>query len=194
EPDPPKPKEPDPPKPKEPVSQKVEKPTVKKPSIEDRLKNAKVTQPKPVTPPKTNNAAKDISKRLENMQKNSSATISRSAANPNGLPAAQLSAYQNYLAGCLEPEMQRVWDACGPDRLPNPPKPVMVSLIVSPAGRVISGFVKEASDNELMNKCAKALLEKMKTVSLQPFSKTGLPTNASLTFQVYLNYKTGTSK
>lgn len=197
EPEPPKPKEPEPPKPKEPEPKKVEKP--KEPTREERLaerlKNAKENTPKPPQPPKKDTRAEDVSKRLdEALKKSSNPTIKRSTANPNRLPAAQLNAYQNYLAVCLEPQMQRIWDLCGPEQLPNQPRPVLVTLMITPAGHVTAGFITTTSDNEQMNSCAKKLLEQMKSVTLQPFSKSGLPMNASLSFQVYLNYRTGNSR
>ncbi|MGN0867060.1 MAG: TonB C-terminal domain-containing protein [Oligosphaeraceae bacterium] len=204
-PEPPKPKkpEPEPPKPKkpEPEPPKPKKPEPKKPSLEERLKEAKVTPPKsqPQTPRQKDSLDKQVRERLQRsegaLSRSSVSAPSRSKGNPNpGLRGAQLDAYQNYIVLCLQPAMQPLWDQLGPEGLRSKPQAVQVTLTISPNGKVLSGTISGSSDSAAMNSAAKALLQKMQGMSLAPFSQAGLPTQGSLQFVVNLEYLVQSSR
>ena len=188
EPEPPKP---EPPKPEIPQPKLVEKP---KPSHEDalreRLRNAKVTQP-PQKPVKPSVNPEDIARRINRQITASRPAVVRHTGVPNlnNLDAAQQTAYENYLVSCLEPNMARLWEFCGPERLASVPRDAQVTLMISPNGSIISSYVSQGSDSARMNDCAQVLLEKLKTVKLPPFSQVHLQANASLRFVVNLKYQ-----
>ncbi len=210
-PEPPKPEppKPEPPKPEPP---KVEKPKAespkpkkpekpKTPSLEERLREAKVTPPKnqPSAPKPKDSLDKQLQERLQRstdtLSRSTISAPSRSSGNPNpGLRGAQLNAYETYLVSCLQPPMQPLWDQLGPEGLSNVPRPVRVTLTISPSGKVLDGTIRTPSDSALMNSAAKTLLQKMLGMSLPPFSKVGLPTQGSLQFEVDLNYSRGNTR
>lgn len=166
-----------------------------KPSREDalreRLKNAKVNPATPQKPSKPAVNPDDITKRINQRISDSRPTVVRPSGVPNlnNLNATQMTAYENYLASCLEPHMARLWEVNGPERLATVPKDAQVSLMISPDGRVISGYVSGDSDSARMNECARVLLEKLKAVKLPPFSQVHLQSSAALRFVVNLKYQ-----
>ncbi|MGN0891760.1 MAG: energy transducer TonB [Oligosphaeraceae bacterium] len=196
-PEPPKPAKPEPPKPKKPEPPKPAKP--KKPTLEERLRNAQTAKPeKPKAPQKS---TKELERQLQERMRRSESNLTRpsvsapSGGNPNpGLRGAQLNAYQNYLVSCLQPAMQPLWEELGPEALRNAPRPVQVTVTITPEGRLLLGVVSRPSDVDAMNRAAQALLQRMQGMQLPPFSRTGLPTQGSLKFVVNLEYRLQTSR
>ena len=197
QPEPPKPKKPEPPKPKKPEPPKPAKP--KKPTLEERLRNAQTAKPeKPKAPQKS---TKELERQLQERMRRSESNLTRpsvsapSGGNPNpGLRGAQLNAYQNYLVSCLQPAMQPLWEELGPEALRNAPRPVQVTVTITPEGRLLLGVVSRPSDVDAMNRAAQALLQRMQGMQLPPLSRTGLPTQGSLKFVVNLEYRLQTSR
>ncbi len=197
QPEPPKPKKPEPPKPKKPEPPKPKKP--KKPTLEERLRNAQIAKPeKPKAPQKS---TKELERQLQERMRRSESNLTRpsvsapSGGNPNpGLRGAQLNAYQNYLVSCLQPAMQPLWEELGPEALRNAPRPVQVTVTITPEGRLLLGVVSRPSDVDAMNRAAQALLQRMQGMQLPPLSRTGLPTQGSLKFVVNLEYRLQTSR
>ena len=199
-PEPPKPEpepKPEPPKPKKPEPPKPSKP--KKPTLEERLRNAQTAKPeKPKAPQKS---TKELERQLQERMRRSESNLTRpsvsapSGGNPNpGLRGAQLNAYQNYLVSCLQPAMQPLWEELGPEALRNAPRPVQVTVTITPEGRLLLGVVSRPSDVDAMNRAAQALLQRMQGMQLPPLSRTGLPTQGSLKFVVNLEYRLQTSR
>lgn len=200
QPEPPKPEpepQPEPPKPKKPEPPKPAKP--KKPTLEERLRNAQTAKPeKPKAPQKS---TKELERQLQERMRRSESNLTRpsvsapSGGNPNpGLRGAQLNAYQNYLVSCLQPAMQPLWEELGPEALRNAPRPVQVTVTITPEGRLLLGVVSRPSDVDAMNRAAQALLQRMQGMQLPPLSRTGLPTQGSLKFVVNLEYRLQTSR
>ena len=193
----PEPPKPEPPKPKKPEPPKPSKP--KKPTLEERLRNAQTAKPeKPKAPQKS---TKELERQLQERMRRSESNLTRpsvsapSGGNPNpGLRGAQLNAYQNYLVSCLQPAMQPLWEELGPEALRNAPRPVQVTVTITPEGRLLLGVVSRPSDVDAMNRAAQALLQRMQGMQLPPLSRTGLPTQGSLKFVVNLEYRLQTSR
>jgi|GEM_PF-6527854 len=200
EPEPPKPPESEPPKPKEPEPAKVEAPKPKevvKPKTRDEIMKERLNAaPKSKTTPQPSQPKRDNSKELTDRLSKAAQTISASSVkfgspNPNKLVGAQLSAYDKYMVTILGPIMQGLWDQLGPERLNSIPKNVQVTMIVSPAGKVLSAVISVNSDNQQMNDGAKKLAGKMLGRQNQPFSAVGLTNKQNLTFIFDLEYRQG---
>ena len=163
------------------------------------MRNAQTAKPeKPKAPQKS---TKELERQLQERMRRSESNLTRpsvsapSGGNPNpGLRGAQLNAYQNYLVSCLQPAMQPLWEELGPEALRNAPRPVQVTVTITPEGRLLLGVVSRPSDVDAMNRAAQALLQRMQGMQLPPLSRTGLPTQGSLKFVVNLEYRLQTSR
>lgn len=181
----------EPPKVETPKPPKADPP---KPSREDalreRLKNAKVNPATPQKPSKPAVNPDDITKRITQQISNSRPTVYHptNVPNLNNLNAAEQNAYENYLTTCLERRMAQLWKVYGPERLAKDPKPVQVTLMILPDGKIVNSYISSGkeSDDARMNEGARRLLEKLKTEKLPPFPK---ELQQSMRFFVNLKYQ-----
>ena len=200
EPEPPKPvdvKKPDQPKPvdvKKP-DQPKEKPLSRAEQMQKRMEEARKTTSHTVTPskqpqtPKTDNS-EAIKRTLDKFANSSKGVSIPNVGSVAGVSAAQMSNYNRYLAQCVRPMLDKLWQAHGPNALNGNASDVVITFHVAPNGAVKSCIVSTASNSGQMNAAAQALIRELTQKGLPPFSTVGLSTerNASLPIQFNLAY------
>ncbi len=190
-PDPPKPvevKKPDQPKPDKP------KPLSREEQIRQRMEENRKKTSRKIEPPQTK-ADPTHQKALERTLSNFASTSSKgvripSASSVPGVPSSQMNNYQRYVARCVTPMLDNLWQALGPNALNGNVTPVVIDFFVAPNGSIQSCVVTVRSDNAQMNAAAEALIRELTRKGLPPFSTVGLSTerNASLPLNYTLEY------
>jgi len=183
-PDPPKVEKPDPPKEK-----KLSREEQMRQRMEEARKTSRTVKPTQTQTPKTDNS-KAIARTLDNFAKGSKSVTLPSASTVAGVSAAQMNNYQSYMARCVSPMLNALWQTHGPDGLDGGISPVVIDFYVAPSGAVQSCVISSSSGNSQMNAAAQALIRELTRKGLPPFSTVGLSTerNASIPIRFTLKY------
>ena len=184
-PKPPEVKPPETPKPKPPTREEQMRQRME----EARKKNSRTIK-QPETPKPDNSRQKDITRTLEKFANSSKGVSIPNASRVAGVSAAQMDNYQRYMARCVIPMLDGLWQMHGPDGLGGNVAPVVIDFYVAPSGAVQSCVVSASSDDAQMNAAAQRLVRDLTQRGLPPFSTVGLSTerNASLPIRFTLKY------
>lgn len=186
-----KPKKEDPkPKPKP-----VEKSKPKQPTLEERIRNAKVVKGKPAKPQPNKNS--DIDKRLDRMRSNTNSPsnfgrTSGYSSGVTGVSQSEMAHYQAYNTRCVAPTLSRLWTQLGPNALDTLPNDVVITFNIDRNGRVAFCNIARRSNNIAMNNAAERLCDAVRNTSFPPFSQVGLKADSnvrSIPFEFTLKYQ-----
>ncbi len=173
----------------------VEKPKPKQPTLEERIRNAKVVKGQPARPQQ--NKKSDIDKRLERMRNNTSSSSSFGktsgySSGVTGVSQSEMAHYQAYNARCVAPTLSRLWTQLGPNALDTLPNDVVITFNIDRNGRVAFCSIARRSNNIAMNNAAERLCDALRNTSFPPFSQVGLKAESnvrSIPFEFTLKYQ-----
>lgn len=185
------------PKPVEkPKPKPVEKPKPKQPTLEERIRNARVVKGQSVKPQPNKNS--DIDKRLRdirnrtNSPSNFGKTGSYSSSGVTGVAQSEMAHYQAYNTRCVAPTLSRLWTQLGPNALDTLPNDVVIAFNIDRNGRVAFCSIVRRSNNIAMNNAAERLCDAVRNTSFPPFSQVGLKAESnvrSIPFEFTLKYQ-----